>query len=135
MDVALAASRLRSLASDSAKRSKTAVLSEVFVDIEAAIRAGVSQVVIVDELRTLGLDINHAAFRSALRRLRAKHSGLSSAWSRATASTDFAFPRFDESRPTVFTTSAGSIYDAEALCRLLRASGSRAAEVETALAD
>ena len=73
MDIALAATRLQSLATDSAKRSKTAVLSEVFVDIETAIRAGVSQVAILEELRELGLDINQGAFRSALRRLRTRN--------------------------------------------------------------
>jgi S-adenosylmethionine/arginine decarboxylase-like enzyme len=125
MDVAQAANRLRSLASDSAKRSKTAVLREVFVDIEAAIKAGVSQVVIVKELRALGLDINHAAFRSALRRLRAQHSSRNADWSSTLPSTDFPLPRFEECPPSVCTTSAGSIYDAGALSRLIGASRSQ----------
>jgi hypothetical protein len=125
MDVAKAASRLRSLAADSAKRSKTAVLREVFVDIEAAIRAGVSQVVIVEELRALGLDINSGSFRSALRRLRAESPGRNSAWSSAPASTDFAPALVAEHPSFVRTTSAGSIYDAGALYRLVRASSSR----------
>jgi hypothetical protein len=131
MDVALAANRLRSLASDSAKRSKTAVLSEVFADIEVAIRAGVSQVVIVEELRTLGLDINHGAFRSALRRLRAKQSGRPFDWSSTLAATDFAMPPEEEFSPSVRTTSAGSIYDSGALSRLIRASSSRAGNPPT----
>jgi hypothetical protein len=126
MDVDQAASRLRSLATDSAKRSKTAVLSEVFRDIEVAIRAGVSQVVIVEELRTLGLDINEGSFRSALRRLRARHSSRNAAWpSRIPAPTDFAPTPFAESGRTVGTTLAGSIYDVDALSRLIRASGAQ----------
>jgi len=124
MDVAQATNRLRSLASDSAKRSKTAVLSEVFVHIEAAIRAGVSQVAIVEELRTLGLDINPAAFRSALRRLRARRSGRKSVWSRL-APTDFSLPSSAGDPSFVGTTAAGSLYDAGALGRLLRASSPR----------
>lgn len=123
MDVDQAASRLRALASDSAKRSKTAVLREVFTDIEVAIRAGVSQVVIVEELRTLGLDINQGSFRSALRRLRAKHSTRDAPWPRSMASTDFSTTPFLNELPEVGTTLAGSIYDVGALSRLIRASG------------
>ncbi len=123
MDVDQAASRLRALASDSAKRSKTAVLREVLPDIEVAIRAGVSQVVIVEELRTLGLDINQVSFRSALRRLRAKHSTRDALWPRATAATDFSGTPFADDLASVGTTSAGSIYDVGALSRLIRANG------------
>jgi len=54
VDTAQAASRLRSLASGAARRSRTAVLREVLPEIETAVRAGVSQVVILEELRTLG---------------------------------------------------------------------------------
>ncbi len=136
MDVDQAANRLRSLASDSAKRSKTAVLSEVFTDIEVAIRAGVSQVVIVEELRTLGLDINPGSFRSALRRLRARHSIRDAAWSsRSSAPTDFAPTPFADSVRSVGTTLAGSIYDVDALSRLIRASGAATEYAETALPD
>src|SRR5450755_499743 len=125
MDVTQAANRLRSLASDNAKRSKTAVLREIFMDIEGAIQAGVSQVVIVEELRTLGLDINQGSFRSALRRLRARHSSRNPGWSRTSESPDFALSSYAEFPPSVCTTSSGSIYDAGALCRLIRASGSQ----------
>jgi S-adenosylmethionine/arginine decarboxylase-like enzyme len=136
MDVAQAANRLRSLASDNAKRSKTAVLREVFMDIEVAIQAGVSQVVIVEELRTLGLDINQGSFRSALRRLRAGHSSRNPGWSRTSESPDFALSSYyAEFPPSVCTTSAGSIYDAGALCRLIRASGSQPEEAPTALSE
>lgn len=137
MDVAQAANRLRSLASDNAKRSKTAVLREVFMDIEVAIQAGVSQVVIVEELRTLGLDINQGSFRSALRRLRARHSSRMPGWSRTSESTDFDFALSSnaEFAPSVCTTSAGSIYDAGALRRLIRASGSQTEYAPTALSE
>ena len=121
LDVGQAAHRLRSLASSSAKRSKTAVLRDIFADIEAAIRAGVSQVVIVEELRSLGLDINASAFRSALRRLRARQ-GSRTAWATDVGPTDFAPPRFAESSTSVRITRSGSMYDEDALCRLLRAS-------------
>ena len=57
MDTGKAVSRLRSLASDSARRSKTAVLRDVYVEIETAIEAGVSQVAILEELRILGLEM------------------------------------------------------------------------------
>src|SRR3954453_9245222 len=133
MDIAQAATRLQSLATDSAKRSKTAVLSEVFVDIETAIRAGVSQVAIIEELRDLGLDINQGAFRSALRRLRTKNCGRGAGRSSASQSTEFAYPAFAESPPPVCTTSSGSIYHPEALCRLIRASDSQRASTQRAL--
>jgi hypothetical protein len=136
MDVDQAANRLRSLASDSAKRSKTAVLSEVFTDIEVAIRAGVSQVVIVEELRSLGLDINEGSFRSALRRLRARHSSRNAAWSsRFSAPTDFAPTPFADSSRSIGTTQGGSIYDVDALSRLIRASGASTDYASTALPD
>ena len=134
MNVGHAASRLRSLASDNAKRSKTAVLGDVFGDIENAIRAGVSQVVIVDELRRLGLDINMTTFRSALRRLRARRGGPTS-WATPLARTDFAHSPFADDMPPVRTTSSGAMYDETALRRLLLASRVRADGAATALAD
>ena len=123
MDTAKAASRLRSLAQDVSKRSKTAVLRDVFLDIERAIRAGVSQVVILDELRVLGLDMNEHAFRSALRRLRAERATAPSFPQRGMR-TDFSdLPPW----PSRFgaTTSPGALYDAEALGRLIRAADNR----------
>ncbi len=130
MDTALAASRLRSLATDVGKRSKTAVLREVLPDIERAIRAGVTQVAILDELRSLGLEMNRDAFRSAVRRLRAERS---SRFGRAptTEPTDFSAMPSTWRSPFAGTTAAGAMYDVEALNRLLRASaGSRASEVD-----
>jgi hypothetical protein len=123
VDTAKAASRLRSLAQDVSKRSKTAVLRDVFLDIERAIRAGVSQVVILDELRVLGLDMNEHAFRSALRRLRAERATAPSFPQRGMR-TDFSdLPPW----PSRFgaTTSPGALYDAEALGRLIRAADNR----------
>jgi hypothetical protein len=133
MDIAQAAIRLQSLANDSAKRSKTSVLREVFVDIEAAIRAGVPQVAIIEELRDLGLDINQGAFRSALRRLRTQNCGRPTVRSGASRSTEFAYPPFADAPPAVCTTSSGSIYDPEALCRLIRASDSQRQSTQAAL--
>jgi hypothetical protein len=136
MEVAQAANRLRSLASDSAKRSKTAVLRDVFMDIEVAIQAGVSQVVIVEELRTLGLDINASAFRSALRRLRSERSSRHSARSMLSASTGIPLPSFAGEYPrSIRTTSAGSLYDAGALCRLFRAPSAEAQSTCMALSE
>jgi hypothetical protein len=120
MDTAKAVSRLRSLASDSSRRSKTAVLRDVFREIETAIAAGVSQVTILDELRALGLAMSQDAFRSALRRLRAEHA-LSNR-GRGARATDFSMPPFSERTSFAATTSSGSLYDVEALSRLLRAS-------------
>ena len=120
MDTAKAVSRLRSLASDSTRRSKTAVLRDVYREIETAIAAGVSQVTILDELRALGLAMSQDAFRSALRRLRSEHA-LSQRDSGALA-TDFAMAPFRERTSFAATTSSGSLYDVEALSRLLRAS-------------
>jgi hypothetical protein len=121
VDTVKAASRLRSLAADIAKRSKTAVLRDVFPEIETAIRAGVSQVVILDELRLLGFEMNQHAFRSALRRLRAERAtGQRSLGS--LGRTDFS-PVSTTGRATFGSTiSPGAMYDAEALSRLIRAS-------------
>lgn len=130
MDTAKAASRLRSLAQDVSKRSKTAVLRDVFLDIERAIRAGVSQVVILEELRALGLDMNEHAFRSALRRLRAERMTAPSFPQRGMR-TDFSDLAPWPSRFGA-TTSTGAMYDADALGRLIRAADNRdrALEVE-----
>jgi hypothetical protein len=120
MDTAKAVSRLRSLASDSARRSKTAVLRDVYSEIETAIGAGVSQVAILDELRRLGLEVTQQGFRSALRRLRAEHAlGDRDRDARAT---DFSSVPLRERTSFASTTSSGSLYDAEALSRLIRAS-------------
>jgi hypothetical protein len=121
VDTAQAASRLRSLASDAARRSRTAVLRDVLPEIETAVRAGVSQVVILEELRTLGFEMTQSGFRSALRRLRTERP-RPGRLSRMPASTDFWAGL--ATRPAAFTstTTGGSLYDVEALSRLLMAS-------------
>jgi hypothetical protein len=121
VDTAQAASRLRSLASDAARRSRTAVLREVLPEIETAVRAGVSQVVILEELRTLGFEMSQSGFRSALRRLRSERPPSGRLGS-APMSTEFWSGL--ETQPAGFTatTSRGSLYDVEALSRLLMAS-------------
>jgi hypothetical protein len=121
VDTAQAASRLRSLASDAARRSRTAVLREVLPEIETAVRAGVSQVVILEELRTLGFEMTQSGFRSALRRLRTERPSLG----RPSASMSTEFWTGLETQPATFTaatTTRGSLYDADALSRLLMAS-------------
>lgn len=122
MDTAQAASRLRSLAADPASRSGTALLREVLPEIETAVRAGVSQVVILEELRTLGLAMTQSGFRSALRRLRTERLRPDRAGA-APASTAY-WSGLTTTRPATFaaTTSGGSLYDVEALSRLLMAS-------------
>ncbi len=123
MDTAQAVNRLQSLAADRTKRSKTAVLREVFIEIETAVHAGVSQVVILAELRALGLEMSEHAFRSAIRRLRAEHAGTGRRRV-APMPTDFSTTPFAEGTSFRATTSSGSLYDVEALSRLIRASRS-----------
>jgi hypothetical protein len=127
VDTAQAASRLRSLASDAARRSRTAVLRDVLPEIETAVRAGVSQVVILEELRTMGFEMTQSGFRSALRRLRTERP-RSDRFSRTPVSTEYWSAL--ATRPAAFTstTSGGSLYDVEALSRLLMASGRMAAD-------
>ena len=121
MDREQAADRLRDLATDSGKRSKSAQLRDVFREIEDAIEAGVSQVTILEELRAMGLDVNPNTFRSTLRRLRAGRAAPAG-----------NLPLTLESRRAPFadtsgssgpsTTARGALYDVEALSRLLLAS-------------
>jgi len=121
MDRAKAADRLRSLASDSAKRSKAAQLKDVFREIEAALEAGVSQGTILEELRAMGLDVNPNTFRSTMRRLRTRQPASTAGISLQHASPVTRFA--DTGCGTGPSTSLrGSLYDAEALSRLLLAS-------------
>ena len=121
MDRESAAERLRSLASDSAKRSKTAQVRDLFSEIEEALEAGVSQATVIEELRDMGLDVNPNTFRSTLRRLRTRPP-------KATADIPLqpaaARPGFADTGggPGPATTLRGSLYDVEALSRLLLAS-------------
>lgn len=66
--------RLRALATDDTKRSKAARLRDVFEDVEAALAAGVSRSIIVDELAKLGLSMSLATFETTLKRIRQKRS-------------------------------------------------------------
>ena len=121
MDRDKAAERLRSLASDSGKRSKTAQLRDVFGEIEEALEAGVSQATILEELRAMGLDVNPNTFRSTMRRLRNRQPVPTEGMplqhvSTGTRSADTS----GGSGPS--TTIRGSLYDVEALSRLLLAS-------------
>ena len=61
------------------------MLREVLPEIETAVRAGVSQVVILEELRTLGFEMTQSGFRSALRRLRTERPQLGRAGSSSTS--------------------------------------------------
>ena len=126
MDRDKTADRLRSLASDTAKRSKAAQLRDVFREIEGALEAGVSQATILEELSEMGLDVNPNTFRSTLRRLRARRpettAGIPLHQARTRA-------RFADTGAGPSTTIRGSLYDVEALSRLLLASAhSRPAE-------
>jgi len=98
------------------------VLREVLPEIETAVRAGVSQVVILEELRTLGFEMTQSGFRSALRRLRSERPRAGGRVGTSPMSTEYWSGL--ETQPAGFTatTSRGSIYDVEALSRLLMAS-------------
>lgn len=102
------------------------MLREVLPEIETAVRAGVSQVVILEELRTLGLEMTQSGFRSALRRLRTERPQRGRLG--APASTEYWSGL--ETQPATFasTTNGGSLYDADALSRLLMASEQRRAD-------
>jgi hypothetical protein len=127
MDRDIAADRLRHLAVDSAKRSKVAQLRDVFQEIEGALEAGVSQTIILEELRAMGLDVNPNTFRSTLRRLRTRQPAPSTQMPPPFASTRHPF--LDTGRGLASsTTFRGAAYDAEALSRLLLASAHRPRE-------
>lgn len=62
--------RLRALASDNTKRTETARLRDVFNDVEATLKAGVSQADVLAELHKSGFTMTMASFKSALQRIR-----------------------------------------------------------------
>jgi hypothetical protein len=64
--------RLKSVSGDDSKRSNSALLRDVIDDVEAALAAGVSRVVVVDELAAFGLAMSLSAFDTALHRIRKK---------------------------------------------------------------
>ena len=121
MDRDKAADRLRSLASDTAKRSKAAQLRDVFREIEGALEAGVSQATILEELSEMGLDVNPNTFRSTLRRLRARRPEATAGMPLQAAPTRTRFADTGAGAGPS-TTIRGSLYDVEALSRLLLAS-------------
>jgi len=121
MDRDKAADRLRSLASDSAKRSKAAQVRDLFREIEGALAAGVSQATILEELRAMGLDVNPSTFRSTMRRLRTRRAQPTGGMSFQHASARAPFADTGDG-PGPSTTLRGSLYDVEALSRLLLAS-------------
>ena len=101
------------------------MLREVLPEIETAVRAGVSQVVILEELRTLGLEMTQSGFRSALRRLRTERPQRGRLG--PPASTEYWSGL--ETQPATFaSTTQGSLYDADALSRLIMASEQRRAD-------
>ena len=65
--------RLKTVSGDDSKRSNSALLSDVIDDVEAALAAGVSRVVVVDELAAFGLTMSLSAFDTALHRIRKKN--------------------------------------------------------------
>lgn len=72
MDRKAVAERLRALASDDMKRSKAARLRDVFDDVEAALAAGVSRSLVIEELAAHGLELTLATFETTLKRIRQK---------------------------------------------------------------
>jgi len=69
--------RLKSVSGDDSKRSNSALLRDVIDDVEAALSAGVSRSVVVDELAAFGLAMSLSAFDTALHRIRKKKGNLS----------------------------------------------------------
>ena len=75
---------------------------------------------VVDALYTLGFEMTQSGFRSALRRLRTERPRVRSG--SASMSTEFWSGLATEPAAFTATTSGGSLYDVEALSRLLMAS-------------
>jgi hypothetical protein len=75
MDKVAIAQRLRALASDDNRRSKTARLRDVLDDVETALAAGVPRSAVLETLAQHGLDMTLATFETTLRRLRRKRAG------------------------------------------------------------
>ncbi|MGV1010175.1 MAG: hypothetical protein ACOYBY_16465 [Dermatophilaceae bacterium] len=66
--------RLRALASDDKRRPETARLRDIFEEVEATLRAGVSQTDVLAELHAAGFSMTLASFKSALQRIRKERS-------------------------------------------------------------
>ena len=121
MDRHEAADRLRSLASDSTKRSKAAQVRDLFREIEEALAAGVSQATVLQELHAMGLDVKPSTLRSMMRRFRTRQTQPTAGMSMQDASTRTRFADTGGGAGPS-TTLRGSLYDVEALSRLLLAS-------------
>lgn len=76
MDRRAIAERLKALASDDEKRSKAARLRDVIDDVEAALAAGISRSLVVEELAAHGLEMSITTFDTTLQRIRKKKEGL-----------------------------------------------------------
>ena len=98
------------------------MLREVLPEIETAVRAGVSQVVILEELRTLGFEMTQSGFRSALRRLRTERPRRGPVGNSSMSTEYWSGLPTQPAGFTATTTTGGSLYDVEALSRLLMAS-------------
>lgn len=70
MDTKAIAESLRALAKNDKQRSKSARLREVFVDVEAALTAGVPIALVVQELAAHDLEMTVGSFKNALRKMR-----------------------------------------------------------------
>jgi len=70
MNINEAAEHLRRLAQNNPHRSKTGCLRELYVEIEAARKAGFTTEKIVDALNEKGLDISPGTFVTLLHRIR-----------------------------------------------------------------
>ena len=66
--------RLRALATDDSKRSKTARLRDVFHEVEATLNAGVTRSAVLEELKAGGLVMSLATFETTLKRLRQRQT-------------------------------------------------------------
>ena len=66
--------RLKALAAKDTSRTATARLREVFDEVQATFKAGVSQADVLAELNASGLKMTMASFKSALQRIRKERS-------------------------------------------------------------
>ena len=121
MDRDKAADRLRHLATDSAERSTSAQLEDLFDEIKGALEAGVSQATILKEFRDMGFDVDPRTFRRTMRRLLTCRAETTAGMLLQQAPTRARFADTG-SGAGPSTTIRGSLYDVEALNRLLLAS-------------
>lgn len=103
MDRRAIAERLRALASDDAKRSKAARLRDVIDDVEAALSAGISRSLVVEELAAHGLEMTLPTFETTLKRIRQKKEKLSVKKSPSNSQVQLHTSEEYESTPTTET--------------------------------